>query len=90
MKKPMIKKELSMLHMHSSRPMDRLICGSRFWKTGSCNEGSVYMALNSKQTCILVPTTLPTSQHLDSFEQRFKDTGVNIASLSRDNSKRER
>ncbi len=70
--------------MHSSRPMDRLICGEvGFGKTEVAMRAAFICALNNKQTCILVPTTLLTSQHLDSFEQRFKDTGVNIASLSR-------
>ena len=70
--------------MHSSRPMDRLICGEvGFGKTEVAMRAAFISALNSKQTCILVPTTLLTSQHLDSFEQRFKDTGVHIASLSR-------
>ena len=46
--------------------------------------------MTSKPTCILVPTTLLTSQHLDSFEQRFKDTGINIASLSRNITSKEK
>ena len=70
--------------MQSTRPMDRLICGEvGFGKTEVAMRAAFICAQNNKQTCILVPTTLLTSQHLASFEERFKNTGVNIASLSR-------
>ena len=70
--------------MQSPRPMDRLICGEvGFGKTEVAMRAAFISALNNKQTCILVPTTLLTSQHLSSFEERFKNTGINISSLSR-------
>ena len=70
--------------MKSHKPMDRLICGEvGFGKTEVAMRASLIAALNDKQTCILVPTTLLSSQHFESFKKRFNDTGVNIAVLSR-------
>ena len=70
--------------MKSYKPMDRLICGEvGFGKTEVVMRASLIAALNDKQTCILVPTTLLSSQHFESFKKRFNDTGVNIAVLSR-------
>ena len=74
--------------MTSHKPMDRLVCGEvGFGKTEVAMRAAFICALNNKQTCILAPTTLLTSQHLASFRERFKDTGINIASLSRNVSK---
>ena len=50
--------------MKSYKPMDRLICGEvGFGKTEVAMRASLIAALNDKQTCILVPTTLLSSQH---------------------------
>ena len=70
--------------MQSPLPMDRLICGEvGFGKTEVAMRAAFICALNQKQTCILVPTTLLAAQHLSSFLERFKDSGINIAVLSR-------
>ena len=70
--------------MQSSTPMDRLICGEvGFGKTEVAMRATFVSAINHKQTCILVPTTLLAAQHFSSFEDRFKDSGINIAVLSR-------
>ena len=70
--------------MRSNKAMDRLVCGEvGFGKTEVALRAAFVAALNNKQTCVLVPTTLLTSQHLESFLQRFKDTGINVASISR-------
>ena len=70
--------------MQSQQPMDRLICGEvGFGKTEVAMRAAFIAALNNKQTCILVPTTLLASQHFASFEKRFKDSGIRIAALSR-------
>ena len=70
--------------MQSQQPMDRLICGEvGFGKTEVAMRAAFIAALNNKQTCILVPTTLLASQHFVSFEKRFKDSGISIAALSR-------
>ena len=64
--------------------MDRLICGEvGFGKTEVAMRAAFIAALNNKQTCILVPTTLLASQHFASFEKRFQDSGISIAALSR-------
>ena len=70
--------------MQSYQPMDRLICGEvGFGKTEVAMRAAFIAALNNKQTCILVPTTLLASQHFASFEERFQDSGITIATLSR-------
>ena len=70
--------------MQSQQPMDRLICGEvGFGKTEVAMRAAFIAALNNKQTCILVPTTLLASQHFASFEKRFQDSGISIAALSR-------
>ena len=72
------------IDMQSQKPMDRLICGEvGFGKTEVAMRAAFIAALNNKQTCILVPTTLLASQHFVSFEKRFKDSGISIAALSR-------
>ena len=70
--------------MQSQKPMDRLICGEvGFGKTEVAMRAAFIAALNNKQTCILVPTTLLAAQHFASFEKRFQDSGISIAALSR-------
>ena len=77
--------------MKAVRPMDRLICGEvGFGKTEVAMRAAFVSAMNSKQTCILVPTTLLASQHFSSFEERFKDTGINISLLSRNVSQKDK
>ena len=72
------------IDMQSQKPMDRLICGEvGFGKTEVAMRAAFIAALNNKQTCILVPTTLLASQHFVDFEKRFKDSGISIAALSR-------
>ena len=72
------------IDMQSQKPMDRLICGEvGFGKTEVAMRAAFIAALNNKQTCILVPTTLLASQHFVGFEKRFKDSGISIAALSR-------
>ena len=65
------------IDMQSQKPMDRLICGEvGFGKTEVAMRAAFIAALNNKQTCILVPTTLLTSQHFASFEKDFKIVGL--------------
>ena len=72
------------IDMQSQQPMDRLICGEvGFGKTEVAMRAAFIAALNNKQTCILVPTTLLAAQHFASFEKRFQDSGISIAALSR-------
>ena len=70
--------------MKSLKAMDRLVCGEvGFGKTEVAMRAAYISAMNNKQTCILVPTTLLASQHFSSFKERFKETGINIGLLSR-------
>ncbi|MDR3443075.1 MAG: transcription-repair coupling factor [Legionella sp.] len=76
--------------MQSSRPMDRLICGDvGFGKTEVAMRAAFVAAQNSKQVCVLVPTTLLAGQHFESFRDRFADFPINIELLSRFRSAKE-
>ncbi|KTC75615.1 Transcription-repair coupling factor [Legionella birminghamensis] len=70
--------------MQSPRPMDRLICGDvGFGKTEVAMRAAFLAVQNSKQVCVLVPTTLLAGQHFENFRDRFADFPVNIELLSR-------
>lgn len=76
--------------MQSTRPMDRLICGDvGFGKTEVAMRAAFVAVQNSKQVCVLVPTTLLAGQHFESFRDRFADFPVNIELLSRFRSAKE-
>ncbi len=77
--------------MQKPIPMDRLVCGEvGFGKTEVVMRAAFVASFNLKQTCILVPTTLLATQHHSSFINRFKDTGIEIAILSRNVGKKEK
>lgn len=64
-------------------PMDRLICGDvGFGKTEVAMRASAIVA-NFAQVAIITPTTLLCRQHYKNFTQRFSDTDIKIAQLSR-------
>jgi transcription-repair coupling factor (superfamily II helicase) len=70
--------------MQSTKPMDRLVCGDvGFGKTEVAMRASYKAVLDDKQVCILVPTTVLSLQHYNSFIERFKNTPVVIEFLSR-------
>ena len=76
--------------MKSDKPMDRLICGDvGFGKTEVAMRAAFIAVSNGRQTAILVPTTILADQHYESFRDRFADTPVEIACLSRFKSTRE-
>jgi transcription-repair coupling factor (superfamily II helicase) len=76
--------------MQSPKPMDRLICGDvGFGKTEVAMRAAFVAVQNSKQVCILVPTTLLAGQHFESFRDRFADFPINIELLSRFRSAKE-
>ncbi|MDR1498995.1 MAG: transcription-repair coupling factor [Rickettsiales bacterium] len=66
--------------------MDRLICGDvGFGKTEVAIRAS-FVVVNNKykaQVAVIVPTTILCRQHHKQFQERFKNTNVKIASLSR-------
>lgn len=50
---------------------------------------AAFKAINDhKQVAILVPTTVLAEQHYNNFRERFNDFGVNIAVMSRFQTKR--
>ncbi len=70
--------------MESDRPMDRLICGDvGFGKTEVAMRAAFKAAGDSKQTAVLVPTTVLAYQHYNTFRQRLKDFPVRVEYLSR-------
>jgi transcription-repair coupling factor (superfamily II helicase) len=70
--------------MSLGKPMDRLICGDvGFGKTEVALRAAYVAAAASRQVALLCPTTLLAGQHFQSFADRFADSPVRIAELSR-------
>ncbi|MCU0472054.1 MAG: transcription-repair coupling factor [Bacteroidales bacterium] len=70
--------------MEAPHPMDRLVCGDvGFGKTEVAVRAAFKSASDSKQTAILVPTTILALQHYKTFSSRLKGFPCNIEYLSR-------
>ena len=70
--------------LQKDQPMDRLICGDvGFGKTEIACRGAYLVTSAGRQVAFLVPTTVLCQQHLQTLRERFADTAVNIAGLSR-------
>ncbi len=70
--------------MESNKPMDRLLCGDvGYGKTEVAFRAIFKAILSGKQTAILCPTTILSSQHFKNALQRFKSFPVDIAILNR-------
>ena len=70
--------------MLSEMPMDRVICGDvGFGKTEVAMRAAFIATSSGKQVVVLVPTTLLARQHEETFKDRFANTAVSIASISR-------
>ena len=70
--------------MEAEHPMDRLVCGDvGFGKTEIAVRAAFKTAADSKQTAILVPTTILALQHYKTFSSRLKGFPCNIDYLSR-------
>ncbi len=70
--------------MESPHPMDRLLCGDvGFGKTEVAFRAVFKAILSGKQTALLCPTTILSSQHYTNALNRFKEFDVNIALLNR-------
>jgi transcription-repair coupling factor (superfamily II helicase) len=70
--------------MEASHPMDRLVCGDvGFGKTEVAIRAAFKSATDSKQTAILVPTTILAFQHFKTFTSRLKDFPCKVEYLSR-------
>jgi transcription-repair coupling factor (superfamily II helicase) len=70
--------------MRRARPMDRLVCGDvGFGKTEVACRAAYLAASAGKQVAFLVPTTVLCQQHSETLRERFAETAVTVASLSR-------
>ncbi|HVD48479.1 MAG TPA: transcription-repair coupling factor, partial [Gaiellaceae bacterium] len=76
--------------LEAPRPMDRLVCGDvGFGKTEVAVRAAFAVALNSKQTLMLVPTTVLAEQHWNTFRERYRDFPVRVEMISRFRSPKE-
>ena len=65
-------------------PMDRVICGDvGYGKTEIAVRAAFKAVQDGKQVAVLVPTTLLTQQHLNTFIDRMAPFPVNVKGLSR-------
>ena len=70
--------------MESEIPMDRLVCGDvGFGKTELAVRAAFKAACDSKQTAVLVPTTILALQHYQTFSERLKEFPVKVAYINR-------
>jgi transcription-repair coupling factor (superfamily II helicase) len=70
--------------LEASHPMDRLVCGDvGFGKTEVAVRAAFAVALNGKQTLILVPTTVLAQQHFNTFRERYREFPVRVEMVSR-------
>jgi transcription-repair coupling factor (superfamily II helicase) len=70
--------------LETPRPMDRLVCGDvGFGKTEVAVRAAFAVAVNGKQTLMLVPTTILAEQHWNTFLERFRDFPVRVEMISR-------
>jgi transcription-repair coupling factor (superfamily II helicase) len=70
--------------LRNEKPMDRLVCGDvGFGKTEVALRAAFKAVTDSKQTAVLVPTTVLAQQHYATFTERFRDYPVTVEVLSR-------
>jgi transcription-repair coupling factor (superfamily II helicase) len=70
--------------LETPRPMDRLVCGDvGFGKTEVAVRAAFAVAVNGKQTLMLVPTTVLAQQHWNTFRERYRDFPVIVEMVSR-------
>ena len=70
--------------LSGSRPMDRLICGDvGFGKTEVALRAAFIAAMSGRQVAVVVPTTLLSRQHFQTFLARFSGLPIEIRQLSR-------
>ncbi len=74
----------------AAKPMDRLVCGDvGFGKTEVALRAAFVALMGGKQVALLVPTTLLTEQHYNTFKDRFAPWAIRIEELSRFRSPKE-
>ena len=70
--------------LETGKLMDRLICGDvGFGKTEVALRASFIVANSGYQVALVAPTTILVKQHIKSFKDRFKNTALKVAGLSR-------
>jgi transcription-repair coupling factor (superfamily II helicase) len=70
--------------LEAPRPMDRLVCGDvGFGKTEVAVRAAFAVAVNGRQTLMLVPTTILAEQHWNTFRERYRDFPVRVEMVSR-------
>jgi transcription-repair coupling factor (superfamily II helicase) len=70
--------------MEEEHPMDRLVCGDvGFGKTEIAIRAAFKSVTDSKQTAVLVPTTILALQHYKTFSARLKGFPCNVEYISR-------
>lgn len=70
--------------LESVRPMDRLLCGDvGFGKTEVALRAVFKVIQEGRQVAMLVPTTILTEQHFETFRERMADFPVTVAHLDR-------
>jgi len=70
--------------MEEGSPMDRLICGDvGFGKTEIAIRASFKAVSDNKQVAVLVPTTILSLQHYNTFSSRLKDFPCTVEYVSR-------
>jgi len=68
----------------SGKPMDRLVVGDvGYGKTEVALRAAAIAALSGRQVALAAPTTVLARQHLETFRERFKGLGIEVAGLSR-------
>ena len=78
------------MDMEEINPMDRLVCGDvGFGKTEVAVRAAFKAVQDSKQTVLLVPTTILAEQHYNTFRDRLTLYPVRIGMLSRFQTKKE-
>ena len=76
--------------MEKDTPMDRLICGDvGFGKTEVALRAASKAAVSGRQTALIAPTTILAWQHFETFKKRFAKFPIEIALLSRVQTKSE-
>jgi transcription-repair coupling factor (superfamily II helicase) len=76
--------------MELARPMDRLLCGDvGFGKTEVAIRAAFKAVDAGYQVAVLVPTTILAEQHARTFSERMREFPVNVAALSRFQTKQE-
>lgn len=76
--------------MESQRPMDRLVCGDVGYGKTEVALRAIFMAvMGGRQAALLAPTTVLVEQHYQTMRERFAGWPLEIAKLSRFQSRAE-